>query len=75
MEHDKDIMKEADLIIDIGPGAGKLGGEIVAKNKPEKLNSDNSLTGKFLVQKPIKKTSKKISLKNTIKLKKLLVII
>ena len=39
VEHDKDIMKEADLIIDIGPGAGKLGGEIVAKNKPDKLNS------------------------------------
>ena len=58
MEHDKDIMKEADLIIDIGPGAGKLGGEIVAKNKPEKLSSNNSLTGKFLVQKP-KKNQKK----------------
>ena len=70
VEHDKDIMKEADLIIDIGPGAGKLGGEIVAKNKPEKLNSNNSLTGKYLVQKPIKKTSKKISLKNSIKIKK-----
>ncbi len=70
VEHDKDIMKEADLIIDIGPGAGKLGGEIVAKNKPEKLNSENSLTGKYLVQKPIKKNSKKISLKNSIKIKK-----
>ena len=70
VEHDKDIMKEADLIIDIGPGAGKLGGEIVAKNKPEKLNPNNSLTGKYLVHKAIKSTSKKISLKNTIKIKK-----
>ena len=70
VEHDKDIMKEADLIIDIGPGAGKLGGEIVAKNKPEKLNSNNSLTGKYLAHKHIKRTSKKISLKNTIKIKK-----
>jgi len=33
VEHDKDIMKEADLIIDIGPGAGKLGGEIIAQNQ------------------------------------------
>ena len=70
VEHDKDIMKEADLIIDIGPGAGKLGGEIVAKNKPEKLNSNNSLTGKYLAHKHIKRTYKKISLKNTIKIKK-----
>jgi excinuclease ABC subunit A len=60
VEHDKDIMKEADLIIDIGPGAGKLGGEIVAKNKPEKLNSNNSLTGKYLIHRPVKRSLKKI---------------
>ena len=38
VEHDKDIMKEADLIIDIGPGAGKLGGEIIAQGAPNKLS-------------------------------------
>ena len=37
VEHDKDIMKEADLIIDIGPGAGKLGGEIIAVDQPQNL--------------------------------------
>ena len=61
-------MKEADLIIDIGPGA-KTRNEIVAKNKPEKLNSNNSLTGKYLAHKHIKRTSKNI-IKNTIKIKK-----
>jgi excinuclease UvrABC ATPase subunit len=39
-------MKEADLIIDIGPGAGKLGGEIIAQNQPNKLDSKKSITAK-----------------------------
>jgi excinuclease ABC subunit A len=69
VEHDKDIMKEADLIIDIGPGAGKLGGEVVAIDHPNNLNSNNSITGKYLDLLPKKIKSKKISLKNSIKLK------
>ena len=51
VEHDKDIMKEADLIIDIGPGAGKLGGEIIAQNQPNKLDSKKSITAKYLLAK------------------------
>ncbi|MCI5056274.1 MAG: excinuclease ABC subunit UvrA [Flavobacteriales bacterium] len=48
VEHDRDIMNEADYVIDIGPYAGKHGGEIVASGKPEDLISDDSTTGKYL---------------------------
>ena len=54
VEHDKDIMNHADLIIDIGPGAGKLGGEVIAKGNPKKLDSRNSLTAKYLNKVPTK---------------------
>ena len=70
VEHDKDIMKEADLIIDMGPGAGKLGGEITAVDQPQNLNADNSLTGKYLSLKPSKLKKQKISFKKRIQLKK-----
>ena len=70
VEHDKDIMKEADLLIDIGPGAGKLGGEILAIDQPHNLNTENSLTGKYLSLKRGKLKKRKISLKKTIQLKK-----
>jgi excinuclease ABC subunit A len=49
VEHDREIMEEADHIIDIGPGAGKHGGEIVAEGSPEELRGHGqSLTGRFL---------------------------
>ena len=51
VEHDKDIMNHADMIIDIGPGAGKLGGEIIAKGNPKKLNPKTSLTAQYLLKK------------------------
>jgi len=72
VEHDKDIMKEADLIIDIGPGAGKLGGEIIDQNQPDKLDSKKSITAKFLAQKNKKSLTKKISLnkENTLRISK-----
>ena len=72
VEHDKDIMKEADLIIDIGPGAGKLGGEIIAQNQPNKLDSKKSITAKYLSKKSKKPKFKKISLKadNTLRISK-----
>ena len=54
VEHDKDIMNHADLIIDIGPGAGKLGGEVIAKGNPNKLDSKHSLTAKYLNKLPTK---------------------
>lgn len=49
VEHDEDTMKESDYIIDIGPGAGIHGGNVVAKGTYEEiLKDDNSLTGKYL---------------------------
>jgi len=49
VEHDKSIMESADLIVDVGPKAGILGGNIVAEGTTEEiLNNDNSITGKYL---------------------------
>ncbi|AGR40760.1 excinuclease ABC subunit UvrA [Spiroplasma taiwanense] len=49
VEHDEDTMKEADWIVDIGPGAGIHGGEIVAQGTYEEICKNlNSLTGKYL---------------------------
>lgn len=49
VEHDEDNMREADYIVDIGPGAGEHGGEIVAKGTlDEIMSNENSLTGKYL---------------------------
>ena len=49
VEHDADMMKEADLIFDMGPKAGIEGGEIVAiGNYSELMKNKNSLTGKYL---------------------------
>ncbi|MDN3653655.1 excinuclease ABC subunit UvrA [Thalassotalea ponticola] len=49
VEHDEDAIKEADYIIDIGPGAGVHGGEVVASGPLEDiLSSEHSLTGKYL---------------------------
>ncbi|NMH59938.1 excinuclease ABC subunit UvrA [Alteromonas ponticola] len=49
VEHDEDAIREADYIVDIGPGAGVHGGEIIAQGQLEDiLNSEHSLTGKYL---------------------------
>lgn len=49
IEHNLDVIKTADHIIDLGPEGGKGGGEIVAKGTPEKVvQSSRSLTGQFL---------------------------
>lgn len=49
VEHDEDTMREADYIVDIGPGAGDHGGEIVAAGTLEEImGNENSLTGKYL---------------------------
>ncbi len=48
VEHDKDIMLASDYIIDIGPGAGRLGGEIVGEGTPEKFLKIPTLTAKYL---------------------------
>ena len=49
IEHDEETMREADYLVDIGPGAGRLGGEIVAQGTPEEvMRSKKSLTAKYL---------------------------
>ncbi|PJA86837.1 MAG: excinuclease ABC subunit UvrA [Candidatus Moranbacteria bacterium CG_4_9_14_3_um_filter_42_9] len=49
IEHDEETMRAADFLVDIGPGAGKLGGEIVASGTPEEvIRNKKSLTAKYL---------------------------
>ena len=49
VEHDEDTIKAADYLIDMGPLAGELGGEIIAEGTPQEvINNSNSLTGKYL---------------------------
>ena len=49
VEHDEDTMRAADYLIDIGPGAGIHGGEVVAAGTPEEVMANpNSLTGQYL---------------------------
>ena len=49
VEHDEDTMMQADKILDIGPGAGTFGGEVVAFGSPKEImKNKNSITGKFL---------------------------
>ena len=49
VEHDEDTMREADYIVDIGPGAGIHGGEVVAVGAPEEIaKNPNSITGDYL---------------------------
>ncbi len=48
VEHDEDIMKAADEIIDIGPEAGTFGGEVVAQGTYAEILQSNSLTAKYL---------------------------
>jgi excinuclease ABC subunit A len=52
VEHDRETVESADYVIDLGPGAGKHGGEVVAKGTPKQLKrSEKSLTGRFLARK------------------------
>jgi len=48
VEHDKDMMLQADHIIDVGPGAGRHGGQIVAAGTPEQFVKNGSTTAAFL---------------------------
>ncbi|WP_281323606.1 excinuclease ABC subunit UvrA [Flavobacterium aestivum] len=48
VEHDEDIMKAADMIIDIGPEAGTLGGNLVAQGTYDEILKSSSLTAKYL---------------------------
>jgi len=58
VEHDPEVIRQADFILDLGPGAGKDGGEIISSGKPEDLLKDpQSVTGKYLKRKGLKVTS------------------
>ncbi len=49
VEHDEETIWESDWVVDIGPGAGKHGGQLVAEGTPTQVSKDkNSLTGKYL---------------------------
>ena len=49
IEHNLDLIKTADYIIDLGPEGGEAGGEIIAVGTPEQIcKNDRSYTGKFL---------------------------
>ena len=52
VEHDEDTMKAADYIVDIGPGAGEHGGEVVVAGPLEDvMNCEKSITGQYLTEK------------------------
>ena len=63
VEHDEDTMLEADYIVDIGPGAGSHGGEVVAQGKArEIMETEGSITGQYLsgrIQVPVPKMRRK----------------
>ena len=48
VEHDKDMIERADHVIDIGPRAGKHGGEIISQGTPKQLLKENTLTANYL---------------------------
>lgn len=48
VEHDKDMMLNADYIIDVGPGAGRFGGEIVAQGTPDEFLKQKSVTADYI---------------------------
>ena len=69
VEHDEDIIRSADHVIDLGPGAGSQGGEVVASGNIKKILKSDSLTSGYLngslkidVPKSRRKISKKLSL-------------
>ncbi len=48
VEHDKDVMLEADYVVDIGPGAGTSGGEVMFEGTPEEMMKTGTLTASYL---------------------------
>ena len=48
VEHDKDMIEEADYVIDIGPRAGKHGGEIISQGTPKSLKAEHTITASYL---------------------------
>jgi len=48
VEHDKDMIERADYVVDIGPKAGKFGGEIISKGTPQEILKQQTITAKYL---------------------------
>ncbi len=48
VEHDKDMIERADYVIDIGPKAGRFGGQIISKGTPKELLQENTITAHYL---------------------------
>ena len=69
VEHDKDMILSADTIVDIGPGAGEQGGEIVAISSPKNIKQSKTLTADYLSGKREIETPKKRRKGNGKKLK------
>jgi excinuclease ABC subunit A len=65
VEHDEDTIRQADFLLDIGPGAGVHGGEIISIGTPDEVAKDkNSLTGRYLARTeiiPVPKKRRKIN--------------
>lgn len=63
VEHDEDTMRAADYVVDIGPGAGEHGGQVIATGTAEDImKNPNSITGKYLsgeIKIPVPKTRRK----------------
>ena len=73
VEHDEEMMREAQYLIDVGPGAGIHGGKIISSGKPDfVIQDDNSITGQYLSGKKtidIPKKRRKIDNQKVIRLK------
>lgn len=48
VEHDKDMIERADWVIDIGPKAGRFGGQIISQGTPKQLLSENTMTAQYM---------------------------
>lgn len=48
VEHDKDMIERADYVIDIGPKAGRFGGQIISKGSPKELLKENTITAQYM---------------------------
>jgi excinuclease ABC subunit A len=72
VEHDEMMMREADRLVDIGPGAGKRGGRIVADGKPDAISQlEESITGQYLSGKcsiPVPARRRRVAKKRSITL-------
>jgi len=73
VEHDEEMMREAQYLIDVGPGAGIYGGEIIAAGKPNQvINNPKSITGQYLSGKksiPVPQKRRKLDPKRMINLR------